>query len=110
GRLLQAPMSFAPFLLDGHLGELTVPVDLVWGASDRLMSLEYAARMLGELPRARLTEVPSCGHIPQNECPSTFAHILLGVLDSEPPMERNENELPGAQEAASETEPTDDPS
>ncbi|MEJ2086727.1 MAG: alpha/beta hydrolase, partial [Acidobacteriota bacterium] len=24
GRLLQAPMSFAPFLLDGHLGELTV--------------------------------------------------------------------------------------
>ena len=72
-------------LLDGRLGEIAVPVDLVWGESDRYLTLDYARRMERELPRARLTTVPSCGHLPAIECPERFLEILRRVLASEPP-------------------------
>lgn len=85
GRMLQDLESIVGLLLDGKLGAVSTPVDMVWGESDRLMSLSYAERMLAELPRARLTGVPSCGHIPQSECPEIFAEILSSVLDSAPP-------------------------
>jgi pimeloyl-ACP methyl ester carboxylesterase len=85
GRMLQDFPSLERHLLDGRLGEISRPVDLIWGASDRLMSLSYAERMLAELPRARLTEVERCGHIPQSECPRRFAETLLFVLGSDPP-------------------------
>ena len=73
------------FVLDGRLGEVTVPVDIVWGASDRVMPLSYAERMLAELPRARLTELPRCGHVPQQECPAAFAEALGKLLAGPPP-------------------------
>ena len=85
GRLLQLPGSFVEFLLDGRMGEISTPVELVWGESDQLMSLAYAERMLNELPRARLTRVTACGHIPQAECPDRFAETLLSVLGTDPP-------------------------
>ena len=75
-----------PFVLEGRLGELTVPVDLLWGASDRVMPLSYAERMRSELRRSRLTELPRCGHVPQQECPAAFAAALGRLLDG-PPLE-----------------------
>ena len=83
--MLQEPASFGEFLLDDRLVEISTPVELVWGESDRLMSIEYAERMLAELPRARLTRVPTCGHIPQAECPERFVETLLSVLETDPP-------------------------
>ena len=85
GRLLQVPASYEEYLLDDRLGEISTPVELVWGESDRWMSLEYAERMLAGLPRARLTKIEACGHIPQNECPQRFVETLLAVLESDPP-------------------------
>ena len=73
------------FVLDGRLGELDAPVDLVWGASDRMMPLAYAERVRAGLPRARLTELPRCGHVPQQECPAAFATALEKLLDGPPP-------------------------
>lgn len=75
------------FVLDGRLGELDVPVDLLWGASDRVMPLSYAERLRAEVPRARLTTLPRCGHVPQQECPAAFAEAL-GKLLAGPPPER----------------------
>jgi pimeloyl-ACP methyl ester carboxylesterase len=77
-----------PFVLEGRLGELTVPVDLLWGASDRVMPLSYAERMRAELPRVRLTELPRCGHVPQQECPAAFATALGALLGGPPPEAR----------------------
>ncbi len=73
------------FLRDGRLHELRVPVDIVWGRSDRLIHPVYAERMARELPRARLTWVPDCGHSPANECPDRFGQILEDVLALPPP-------------------------
>ena len=72
------------FILDGHLGEIAAPVDLIWGESDKVMPLDYARRMMAELPRARLMTVPSCGHVPHVECPNAFLAALLPLLEERP--------------------------
>lgn len=79
-RLAAASEGMEAFVLEGHLGELTVPVDIVWGASDRMMPLSYAERMREQLPRVRLTVLPRCGHVPQQECPAAFAEALSKLL------------------------------
>ncbi len=79
-RLAAASDGMEKFVLEGRLGELAVPVDIVWGASDRVMPLSYAERMLAGLPRARLTELPRCGHVPQQECPAAFTEALSKLL------------------------------
>jgi pimeloyl-ACP methyl ester carboxylesterase len=79
-RLAAASEGMEKFVLEGRLGELTVPVDIVWGASDRMMPLSYAGRMRDQLPRARLTELPRCGHVPQQECPAAFTEALSKLL------------------------------
>jgi pimeloyl-ACP methyl ester carboxylesterase len=72
------------YFLDGHISEVSVPVDLLWGESDRLVPVKYAEGMLKELPNARLTRLPRCGHVPQLECPLSFLRALKQVL-SQPP-------------------------
>lgn len=79
-RLAAEPKSLAAFLLDGKLGSFDVPVDLLWGASDKIVSVDYAKRLAAQLPAARLTTVDRCGHAPQVECPDRFAEALLKVL------------------------------
>ena len=72
-------------LLDGKLGTFTTPVDLIWGESDRLIPLTYAQRMNSELPSVRLTTLPRCGHVPQQECPIALTKALTDVLHQSPP-------------------------
>jgi pimeloyl-ACP methyl ester carboxylesterase len=85
GRLASAAVEMEKYLLDNRLQELEVPVDLVWGESDRLFSVDYARRMLAQLPAARLTIIPRCGHVPQQECPDKFREELVKILHQEPP-------------------------
>lgn len=88
GRLMQDLDDMARHLLDGQLGEFAVPVDLVWGESDRHLPVDYARRLAGELDRVRLTTIPRCGHLPANECPERFTEILRRVLAAGPPPAR----------------------
>ena len=71
--------------LTGRLGEVTVPVDLVWGELDRYLPMDYARAHLDALPAARLTVVEECGHVPLRYCPESFIPVLRRVLDSPPP-------------------------
>ncbi|MBI3670508.1 MAG: alpha/beta hydrolase [Acidobacteria bacterium] len=80
--------DFEQFLLDGKLGEMRVPVDIIWGESDRLIPLDYAKRMAAQLPAARITTLPRCGHVPQRECPSSLIAALEKVLKEPPPGPR----------------------
>jgi len=98
-RLAAASEGMERHVLEGRLGEVTVPVEIVWGASDRLMPLSYAERLRAGLPRARLTELPRCGHVPQQECPAAFAEALGKLLAGPPPQ----NAVPAA--PAAETAP-----
>ncbi len=85
-RLAQTAGEMGQYVLEGKLGEIKAPVDLIWGESDKLFSLGYARRMLVQLPAARLTTIPGCGHVPQQECPSRFESALSDVLTMPPPL------------------------
>ena len=85
GRMTSELDDLIAHLLEGRLGEVTVPVDLLWGASDQLMTLAYAERMAAQLPRSRITTITGCGHHPANECPEKLADRLGEVLRTEPP-------------------------
>lgn len=86
GRLAATASQMKKYVLDGRLSEVAVPVDLLWGDADQLMTLDYAHRMMDGLPAARLTTVHGCGHIPQRECPQRFLKGLDQVLGEAPPQ------------------------
>ncbi|MCB1058223.1 MAG: alpha/beta hydrolase, partial [Acidobacteria bacterium] len=79
-RMLEAREDLESFFLEGRLGEIETPIEIVWGESDRYMGRDYPDRLLAGLPHAHLTLVPKCGHVPQIECPATLAPILVEVL------------------------------
>jgi pimeloyl-ACP methyl ester carboxylesterase len=85
-RLAQTAAGMDKYVLDGKLGEIGVPVDMLWGESDRLFPLGYARRMMAQLPASRITTIPGCGHVPQQECPSRFVASLIDVLTMPPPL------------------------
>ncbi|MDT8071058.1 MAG: alpha/beta hydrolase [Terriglobia bacterium] len=86
GRMVAAGAAdMSKHLLDGKLAAFTTPVDLIWGGSDRLIPLSYAQRMDAELPNVRLTTLPRCGHIPQQECPIALTKTLTDALHQPPP-------------------------
>ncbi len=100
GRLTAELDDMERHLLDGRLGEIRTPVDLIWGESDRHLDLDYARRLERELPAARLTTIERCGHLPPNECPGPFREALEQVLALDPPAPnepRGDAEMPGDQ-------------
>jgi pimeloyl-ACP methyl ester carboxylesterase len=94
-RFAETAPEMGAFLLDGRLNEIDVPVELVWGAADRLLTLDYAKRLLDGLPRARLHPIAGCGHVPERECPLRFLDALTSALDQPPPEPRAPVEEPG---------------
>jgi hypothetical protein len=47
--------------------------------------------MMAQLPAARLTTIPGCGHVPMQECPARFGSALSDVLTMPPPMPAPKN-------------------
>jgi pimeloyl-ACP methyl ester carboxylesterase len=84
GRLALTAGDMGPYLLDGRLDEVTVPVELVWGDADGLLTRDYAQRLLDGLPRARLHPVHGCGHIPERECPDKTLEVMEEALAMAP--------------------------
>ena len=72
--------SFNDHALDGRLGEIRVPVFMVWGAEDRLLPRAYAEKVAAGLPQAKLTFLDNCGHMPQRECPDRLLPLLEAAI------------------------------
>ncbi len=90
-RLAQSDMR--PYLYAPRdITSISAPIDLIWGEADRLVPLDYARRLKAILPNSRLTTIPRCGHIPQQECPVTYGKVLRSVLSSAPPQGNAANE------------------
>jgi pimeloyl-ACP methyl ester carboxylesterase len=87
------------YLLDGQLRNFPTPTDLIWGESDKLVPITYAQRLKDELPASRLTTIPRCGHVPQQECPRAFSAALKSVLAEAPPQPKIETLSPPAEAA-----------
>ncbi len=110
-RFAQTAGEMGPYLLDGRLDQVTVPVELVWGAADQLLTIDYAQRMVDGLPRARLHPINGCGHVPQRECPLRFLEVLTEALAAPPAEPRMDEDVsddekdPGATGMAEPTTP-----
>lgn len=84
-QLAQEGPELEAYLLDERLGEVTVPVELVWGDADELFAMSYAQRLVEGLPNARLHPVKDCGHVPHRECPDRLLKALTAALAEPPP-------------------------
>ncbi len=69
------PYMHDPGLL-ARLGQVRVPVLVLWGDSDRIVTPDYGRALTQAIPNARFELVTHAGHLPQLEQPqSTFAAI-----------------------------------
>lgn len=85
-RLLAAgEEDMSKYLLEDKLASFPLPVDLVWGASDRLVPLDYAKKLQSKLPQCTLFVLERCGHAPQLECPHKLTQALLRLLSDDLP-------------------------
>ena len=75
------PYMHDPTLLE-RLARIAIPVLVIWGDSDRIVTPAYGAAFAAAVDRARLEIVRDAGHLPQIEQPAaTFALIDDYVLD-----------------------------
>ncbi|WP_236795063.1 alpha/beta fold hydrolase [Amycolatopsis sp. GM8] len=82
---IQALVSYAgptmsdPSLL-GRLGAIGhLPVHVVWGESDGIVSPEYGKAYAAAIPMSAFTLLPRAGHLPQVEAPEELLGALLDL-------------------------------
>ncbi|MCX7751203.1 MAG: alpha/beta hydrolase, partial [Candidatus Bipolaricaulota bacterium] len=63
-----------------RLSELQVPVLVVVGDDDRLVSPERGRELAARIPGAELVVLSACGHLPQEERPAEFLAALEAFL------------------------------
>jgi pimeloyl-ACP methyl ester carboxylesterase len=57
------------------------PTLVVWGAEDRLVPVELAARTAASVPDSRLLVLPGVGHVAQLEAPEITARATLALIE-----------------------------
>ncbi len=65
-----------PTSVEGRLGEVTVPTLVVAGEADPSFPLAHSERLATELAHAELATLPSCGRVPQLECPEQLMDVV----------------------------------
>jgi pimeloyl-ACP methyl ester carboxylesterase len=66
---------------DEELRRISVPVALIWGRHDRVMSLKYAERASADFGWS-LHVIDDAGHVPMAEQPAAFGSALREVLEA----------------------------
>lgn len=66
--------------LPPRLHRLGLPVQLVWGADDKLLPREHLDRWRELLPAAEVAEIPSAGHFPGYESPERTATAIASFI------------------------------
>jgi pimeloyl-ACP methyl ester carboxylesterase len=57
--------------------QISVPVTIAWGQYDRVLLPRQARRAQRAIPRARVTTLTGCGHVPTYDDPDQVARVLL---------------------------------
>jgi len=83
-RIAQALACVLATDLRPAVASLRVPVGLLWGESDRVVSISTLRAIREMLPGSPTETIPGAGHIPQVECPEAFTRALRLVLDDLP--------------------------
>jgi pimeloyl-ACP methyl ester carboxylesterase len=63
-------------LVDARLKDLKVPVSLVWGRDDGILSLDYAKTLHQRIPGSTLSIIDGAAHIPHRQQPGKFVKCL----------------------------------
>jgi pimeloyl-ACP methyl ester carboxylesterase len=66
------------------LGRVDVPTLVLWGESDRLVTLEYGRAYARLIPKARFEPIVRAGHHPEIEQPAAFAERVARFLEEQP--------------------------
>ncbi|MBI2620450.1 MAG: alpha/beta fold hydrolase [Ignavibacteriales bacterium] len=66
--------------LNADLHRLTMPVSVIWGLGDRLISTKALELLKEKLPARRIYTIEQSGHVPQLEAPVELMEILWGIL------------------------------
>ncbi|MCG6940599.1 MAG: alpha/beta hydrolase [Thiohalocapsa sp.] len=64
-----------------HLGEIQTPALVITGAKDRIVPPTDTLEAASALPNATFAELPDCGHLPQEECPTQVMDVIGQWLD-----------------------------
>ncbi|MCW2758960.1 MAG: Pimeloyl-ACP methyl ester carboxylesterase [Nocardioidaceae bacterium] len=73
--------SMADPTLLGRLPGVDVPVLVVWGAADRIVTPEHGTAYAAAIPGARLTVIDGAGHLPQLETPDRLVELTWDFVD-----------------------------
>lgn len=65
--------------LRARLADVRVPVQVVWGESDRIVTPAYGRAVAESFPDARFTLLPECGHMPQVEQPQRLLALVRAM-------------------------------
>eukprot|EP00245_Coleochaete_scutata_P005190 TRINITY_DN18569_c0_g1_i2.p1 TRINITY_DN18569_c0_g1~~TRINITY_DN18569_c0_g1_i2.p1 ORF type:complete len:440 (+),score=88.10 TRINITY_DN18569_c0_g1_i2:149-1468(+) len=66
-----------------RLDEITCPVLVVTGDTDRLVPAWNAKRLAKQLPNAKFHMIPNCGHLPQEERPEELLKVIEDFIRDE---------------------------
>jgi pimeloyl-ACP methyl ester carboxylesterase len=62
-----------------RLGGMDIPVHVLWGESDRIVSAEYGKAYAAAIPQSTFTLLPRTGHLPQLETPEELLSALTSL-------------------------------
>ncbi|TDU82564.1 pimeloyl-ACP methyl ester carboxylesterase [Kribbella voronezhensis] len=65
--------------LSKRLGDIEIPVHVLWGESDGIADPEYGRAFAAAIPGSTFTVLPRTGHLPQLETPEELLRALLDV-------------------------------
>lgn len=71
----------SPADVAGQLPAIQQPTLVITGDSDAIVPVADSERLAFELPNAEYNLLPSCGHVPQEECPALFESVVEEWLD-----------------------------
>jgi pimeloyl-ACP methyl ester carboxylesterase len=75
-----ARLAWEPRMFDPHLAKwlhrIKIPAQIIWGDSDKVLPVAYAAEFLKLIPAARVDIVKQCGHLPHTEKPEEFVRLV----------------------------------
>jgi pimeloyl-ACP methyl ester carboxylesterase len=83
------PALLEPTVLDAA-PQLALPMLVVWGDADRLVSPRVARELATQHRRIELRMLPECGHMPMLEMPDEVASRMSSFLSAHAPMPRRE--------------------
>jgi pimeloyl-ACP methyl ester carboxylesterase len=77
-----ASINAEDFLVE-ELSRLRMPVSVIWGKEDRVVSLAALDVLRKFIPSAQVFFIDRCGHVPQLERPAALIHVLNQILTAD---------------------------